>query len=307
MNKNIPYYLKSIKIKSIDLFFDIFEKLTGNFLSIHLRPIKESSYHLRPEKQNSKIAIVVQGPLLLTNHFTFETLKLYKKIFPDSILVLSTWDVENKIELEKIKKLQGVEVVINEFPKDRGPKNFNLQIINTKAGIKKALEFEPDYILKTRTDHRIYNPSIFTIMNSLLESIPAQNNYTQQKRIVASSFGSRINIPYHITDMFLYGASADIFKYWDVELVGNNELKDEGPEAYLVKRYFTSMGRNISNTIEDGLNIIRDNFIFLDRQTIDLYWCKYLRWQENKGINYTDRAAVKKDTDIYSWLTMQKF
>ena len=63
------------------------------------------------DNDGSKVAIVVQGPVIIKNDFTFETLKLYVNIFPNEIIVLSTWDCNKNVEVfAKIRNL-GVHIV----------------------------------------------------------------------------------------------------------------------------------------------------------------------------------------------------
>jgi hypothetical protein len=114
--------------------------LTGYFISISLHPIKFKSYPSVDRIQsdeNNKIAIVVQGPIIIKNDFTFETLKLYINIFPNAIVILSTWDDQSVRVISKIRDL-GIRVIINKYPKYSGIGNVNYQIISTINGLVKA-------------------------------------------------------------------------------------------------------------------------------------------------------------------------
>ncbi len=96
--------------------------MTGYFISISLHPIKFKSYPSVDRIQsdeNNKIAIVVQGPIIIKNDFTFETLKLYINIFPNAIVILSTWDDQSVRVISKIRDL-GIRVIINKYPKYSG-------------------------------------------------------------------------------------------------------------------------------------------------------------------------------------------
>ena len=83
-----------------------FEKSTDEFLTMHWRPVyadKNLSVSDQPLKR--KTCIVMQGPLLDFKDFTFETIKLYNKIFPSVDVILSTWNTENLWGLEKMTSL----------------------------------------------------------------------------------------------------------------------------------------------------------------------------------------------------------
>ena len=44
-----------------------------------------------------RFAIVMQGPLIVDSNFTVETLKLYRHNFPEAIIILSTWMINDDI------------------------------------------------------------------------------------------------------------------------------------------------------------------------------------------------------------------
>ena len=47
----------------------------------------------------------MQGPIILEENLTLETLKFYKNIFPENQLILSTWKNEEIKSIEKLKIL----------------------------------------------------------------------------------------------------------------------------------------------------------------------------------------------------------
>ena len=67
----------------------------------------------------SNIAIIMQGPLILENHFTLNTLKFYRKIYPKCKIIVSTWDNENSEEVTRIEEI-GVIVLRNTRPINTG-------------------------------------------------------------------------------------------------------------------------------------------------------------------------------------------
>ena len=78
-----------------------------NFSSHFKRPKKLENFQInsKDKKFSSRIAIIIQGPISNNSSFITETIKIYKKIFPRSLIVLSTWDDE-KAKLSEIKKLK---------------------------------------------------------------------------------------------------------------------------------------------------------------------------------------------------------
>jgi len=110
----------------------------------------------------------MQGNIINKNNFTYETLKIYRKLFPKIILILSTRDDCSKDEINKLNKID-VEVVENTKPDYSGVSNINLQIKSTKNGLFKAKELGFKYCLKTRTDQRIYRHDFILYFLSLLD------------------------------------------------------------------------------------------------------------------------------------------
>ena len=88
----------------------------------------------------------MQGPIILEENLTLETLKFYKNIFPENQLILSTWKNEEIKSIEKLKNLD-IEVILNEKPSFAGIANINYQIVSTSSGIK-AKEMGYNYVLK---------------------------------------------------------------------------------------------------------------------------------------------------------------
>ena len=79
----------------------------------------------------------------------------YKKYFPKSKIILSTWENENSNELKIYDKYID-ELILNQYPLESGWGNLNFQIENTRSAIKWADKNNIKYSIKTRTDCRIY-------------------------------------------------------------------------------------------------------------------------------------------------------
>jgi hypothetical protein len=62
-----------------------YEKETGDYCSYRKRSGSAENLivHSGMLSNMSDVAIVIQGPLILDNHFTLNTVKLYKRYYPD--------------------------------------------------------------------------------------------------------------------------------------------------------------------------------------------------------------------------------
>jgi len=59
-----------------------------------------------------RIAVVIQGPVLGTDDFTLETVRLYRHVCPDMTVILSTWD-NSPVEIIQRCREAGADVVLS--------------------------------------------------------------------------------------------------------------------------------------------------------------------------------------------------
>lgn len=283
------------------------EHKTGTLLTFHTRPLYASGVtHIsHPLVEQPSCAIVLQGPILHTEHFTLETVRLYKKIYPWARIVVSTWEGEDAYEIEK----ENVEVLYNKFPSYRGPYNINLQIISAREGAKKAMEFGTQHVLKTRTDQRMYNPNIFESMTNALTFFPAGPLSKQHTRLLFAT-GGHLYRSALLPDMFVFGDARDMWEYWNAPLVsedapnpGNDSIFR--PELYLGSTFLNKKGWRLDWTTQQMWDIYRECFVFFDWSEIDLYWYKYRRYSEHdERKRYTSDSSANNLMGFTQWLNI---
>ena len=66
---------------------------------------------VRSTTSKGELAIVLQGIVAIQDDCTLETVRLYKKIFPSAIIILSTWDFTSDELLQKFRE-EGCEIVL---------------------------------------------------------------------------------------------------------------------------------------------------------------------------------------------------
>lgn len=237
----------------------------------------------------SHFAIIIQGQFVLEDNFTLETIKLYRHNFPLATLILSTWTLSEKL-VEEINKYD-IHIIQNRPPNNPGISNINLQITTSGAGVTMAKALGAKFALKTRTDQRIYHPSLDTYLANLLEAYPLAPNRTGQiKRLVAVSLNTFKYRMYGVSDMFLFGHIDDMVRYWNIPLdQRKNSLEEQHRagntwrtfstwrvcEVYLCTEYLKSIGRDITYTLADSFLAFKDHFVIIDKFAIKLYWHKY--------------------------------
>jgi hypothetical protein len=280
----------------ISYLFKFFEYFTSNYYEFkaykknNINNSNNSNNYY--ERVNTKICLLMQGPLIEIDNFTYETLKFYKSFNHNTIIIFSTW-VNQKIELiNNIKKL-GIHVIENKLPENKGILNVNLQIISTNKGLELAHLFNCEYVLKTRSDQRIYEyTNLYSYLLSILNLHPIDNNELKN-RLIISSLNTFQNRLYGVSDMFMFGRLCDMNKFWNIPLQENkilpNDVKNEtfisyniGEGAFVMNFFNATNFKPKWNKIDSG-HFFSKYFYILNKEDISLFWLKYKR---HDGFNY---------------------
>ncbi len=348
---------KNIVRKINNLTIKIFNHISKSYGNFYIKSICESleknsdyfySYIVRAKNANKimtyplntkkepKIAIILQGPIHREYNYTIETIKLYKKSYSNAVIIVSTWDDIDKVDLDKIKDLN-VEVVTSDKPKFTGIGNINFQIRSTKAGLEKAKELGCDYAIKTRTDQRYEKNNLIEFLFSLKDEFKIGNDFEylkQKERIIVAQGTSKSNmfIPYFISDFFYFGTVDDLIKLFDYDemMVSEtkadrqkigNELKHrqsimeyiEGraPEIMIIKNYISEKGkRKIENSVKDYWKFVKSNLITLSHDEVGFFWAKYERrfMENNCNFKYFDDGKLESryTWNFSNWLSLYK-
>lgn len=295
--------------KLFKFIFETLEKPMPFFLTFHLRPKRAEQVGLQADSLAvyPNIAIVLQGPLLKDENFTLETVKLYKKIFKNAIIIVSTWSDSEPALVEQIRSA-GAEVLLNEKPSFGGYANINYQIVSSLAGVKKAREKGAEYVLKTRCDQRFYAPNSLEFLCNIIETFPVAEGYRQKKRIIGVSLNTFKYRRYGISDMTIFGSVDDMMLYWGAP----PSVQKEGEringcykmaETYLSAEFLAAIGRPVSWTLEDSWKAFADHFCIVDQHSLDLYWYKYARMREYRYIKYKTMSNDQEFT-FAEWLSL---
>lgn len=288
--KSTKNYKKcSIKNSKVPLIID------GDFYNLKNFPIKAKNYQLQSDAYTiPSLCIVIQGPIVKENDFTLETCKIYKKIFNNSeTIILSTWDTEDKKYLKNFESI-GVKVLLSKAPDFAGRANLNYQILSTMKGLEEGEKLGCEYAIKTRTDQRFYSTNLSRDLFNLLKIYPPSPNYNMHSRLIALSFNSFKYRYYGISDMFLFGNTQDMLKYWNSPLdtkkyeeyktIKQKDLWQQYcSETYIASHFLKNIGVTPEYTLKHTWKIYKDLFIFIDKEILDMYWPKYTnldsRWR----------------------------
>ena len=233
----------------------------------------------------NSIAIVMQGPVVTRDDLTLQTIQLYRQSMPTLPLIVSTWD-SLQPDLKSAIESLGATVVTGALPSDPGPHSLNYQIASTHRGLLAAKEAGCRHVLKTRTDNRIHLADPCQFMMSLLENFPVAETANQKMRFVVADFATRLYVPYHPSDMLMFGDVDDMIQYWDATLCEPGmrfQVRDQyaemlaepTPEVVLCRRYLQRMNEPVEGTLADWWKVLAERFVVIDRAMLDWFWPKY--------------------------------
>ena len=261
----------------------------NSFFSFHLRPKFEKDIIIKNIKNKHKdIAILIQGPIQKQDNFTLETIKIYKKIFPSILIVLSSWKSDDINDIKKLN-LKNLFIIQSKQPLSSGELNINYQIKSVVAGLKFLKRFKNiKYVLKTRTDCRVYNPNSFLYLKDMINNFPIKKNNFLEKRILFSSLATCKFRVYGATDITQFGTLRDLTKYWDVPYyehgLSNLVNKNKNPiikgtpvisEIYLFAHFVYRNNIKLKWNLKHWWSLLRNYFLVFDSQSLDFFWNKY--------------------------------
>jgi len=272
------------------------------FLSITIRP--KFSNQINYEKyiyKKNKFGLIIQGPINENLKFLIETLKIYKKIFKNVHVVVSTWEDERKYS-HYIKPYCDF-ILFNKKPSISGPANINLQTTSVYNALNYLKKKRIKYSLKSRTDCRIHNPRSFLFLYNLLNTFPIKISFKKKvkNRILASSSYSCKYKLYGITDILLFSTTEQLLKYFTKEYF-NIDIKSIGvqnkslikkktfavAESYLCASYVNRVGLKLEWTFKNWEKILKEIFCIFDASSLDFYWDKYEKtFEQRRSINYS--------------------
>lgn len=275
----------------------LFRKRT-KFFTWHFRPKKAEQVFVFRNKRTAledctRVGIVMQGPIVRDDDFTLETLRLYRKLFGEAPIILSTWigavDRELAAELDKLR----VAVRQSSPPAIAGPSNFNLQVKSTLEGLKFMQSLGVEYALKTRTDQRIYSQNALTALLSMQRCFPAIDG---GGRVIAVSLDTFLERPFGLSDMLQFGHLRDLIALWSVPLARSEAPATWSERGYVNESYlahtFALRRSKYDFSLDGWLAALREVFCVVDAGSLDLIWRKYsdreYRWRSYKPQDLTE-------------------
>ena len=288
-----------------------------NYVSFAIRPKKAKNISTNIENyKNSSTAIILQGSIYGLENFVEETIFIYKKLFPNIKIILSTWEDEVKVDfLKKFDNDKDIKIVLNKKPITKF--NVDLQTYSTFSALLYAEGEKIKYCLKTRTDCRIYKKNSITFLKNLLKAFPVDQKYQFLKeRVVSCSIDTRKYRIYGLSDIFLFSSTENLKKYFNKDNLIDSLKKmnlDTYPsikndtaiinEMFLCSRYINKNNIDLQWTLVDWWQKCRELFIIVDANSLDFFWYKYEWKYEQRFItNYT--SNFEQSLQYSDWLNL---
>lgn len=232
------------------------------------------------EKISSKdISIIVQGGI--EKNITAEVLRTIRNVFPNSQVILSTWETSDVSGLDFDEVVFSADVGKSYFSVYRasgGGNNVNRQIASSKAGVELATR---KYILKTRTDIVFKNANFLNVYQKYMES----GVIWQKGRIAINNFYTRnprmFPLSYHPSDWITFGYAEDIKNYYNIPLLDHNFVPKVAytlcPEAYIFTEYLAKRGLDLAkyNSIIKTEELLAKCFVVIDIDKFEIVFTKY--------------------------------
>lgn len=308
-----------------DILSQVYQKNSDNLCQYRLTPKYSEAFtksEVRTNTDGRELAIVIQGPIDKEFDFTIETVKIYKKLFPDSYIIISSWR-DMPSETEKVLKSLGCYVLLSDYPKPMGYFHLNYQVLSTMVGLKKAKELGAKYCIKNRSDLRINKFQSFEYLKSLLEVFPLKGNEIPLigRIVTLNGWLGQMFRPFWIQDYMYFGYTDDLINLFDIPmdtndipnskhftekiLKGEQVSKPHAPEVYVtlsfVKKYIP-----VDNlTLKQSWDIIRKYFIIMNFEDLNVIWKKHNRFSLNTNMMESDEKNMY--TDPYRCFTFSDF
>lgn len=208
------------------------------------------TYHERPKATGKIVSrapiipdlpdtvFVLQGPIVSEDSLTIETVRMYRRLFPDIRVLVSTWmgvDSGTRRQLAAC----GAELLENRQPSHGGISNINYQLVSSAGGIRWARERGATHVLKTRTDQRMFANGVPGFLHGLLRAFPLGQLSGQRERLVGISLNTFKYRPYSLSDMFLFGHIDDMELYWSAPL----DTRVDHPPVRSIGEWSRKIGR----------------------------------------------------------------
>ncbi|MGF1697584.1 WavE lipopolysaccharide synthesis family protein [Vibrio lamellibrachiae] len=275
--------------------------------------------------RDKQITFVVQGPVQSRSErdqivgITQECLQSIRSHFPESFIILSTWqgqplgglDYDHLIELED----PGSNTIYHDGKAIT--LNNNRQMVSAHMGLR---EVKTQYAVKIRTDNKVSGRQFVDTYQKYAE-LPRENDYkyftqrtmTSSAFFISSHHGRTVH--FHKSDLFDFGLTEDLLKIWSPRLI--QELHFELKSGYKA-RYATTEQFLCLNWLSPfvGKELKINNLTNEEAGLGTGFWHRFIANNiivdspESLGLDVTERfykrGNLALEYDLQDWLYLNK-
>jgi hypothetical protein len=246
----------------------------------------------RTAPRQSRIGIVVRGRV--EGATTIRVCRQFAKDYPDAYLVASTWKDTAPEDVAALEKVCS-EVLLLDTPEHPGVQHKNYQIRSAVEGMAACRKAGVERVLLTRSDLFLFAPDLLRTFDGFLASFSATiaQRHGMQGRIVIGDTYLRKYVPYHPSDLFMYGALDDLLRMWsaapydgrpniidelarelDPVSIGEVVRRSDLAENHVCIHWLKQLGRPLDFTTADSLALYRDFFVVVGHAFAGAFWPK---------------------------------
>jgi hypothetical protein len=304
----------------VDFGMELLGRRWGGEIRLTIRPGKASEICCpppHPAKAEKPYAVVLQGPVVDEADFTLETVRLYRRVMPGAVIILSTWVGSGSEKTRRAIIDEGVTWVENPDPGGkRGVLNVNRQVLSTRSGLGAAREAGAVWAFKTRTDQRVYRENLFGFCRELQRLFPTRAT-GQSAPFVGVASNCPLYIPYSWPDMFQFGHVKDLLALWSApedtrtkspdfwNLSLREHASSLNPEAFVATHYLARQKAALKWTLADHWNELSNRWIIVDNESLGWYWFKHDRARDYQYLDLADVIANRRMT-FSRWLCIRR-
>ena len=283
------------------------------------------------------ITFLIQGSI--DNNFLInEVIKSVRKFYPNSTVLLSTWESSNykNLNYDQIVLSRDTDLTYKFYSDSNIINNINRQIITTKNGLNQV---RTKYVVKIRSDiiltssslldsfKNLKKISLFGLKNQIILPIDLSRNPSKMKML------------FHFNDWLIAGVTPDIKKIFDIPLMSlvdlkffNNSLESKEiytfknwinnnfvmqtlknsmiprhcPEQYLFKFLIPNYKRFFNNAYSYNEYLLKSHKIFLDLCIFPIFYKNIfinikhpLKFYSERTVNYTKADVLSKQNSVF--------
>ena len=219
-----------------------------------------------------QFALLIHGPFSENWLEKIESqITKFKKGFEQIVIVTYSTDIDKCRHKVEELRLKNVEIVSVKDLINPGFFNINRQLLCVKTGLECISDDK--FVLKLRIDQSVdFNKVI---------------KYASADKIITTNCYSRVDRPYHPSDMFIAAKSSLLKEYYSLPYDEKTHLMTElenvklcsenseltyvplAPESMLCRNFLQNRGWKLENTKKDSLKALQKYFIILNSWNID--------------------------------------